>query len=61
MLGWMVAVLECFNGWVLSWVGLTGDDLGSSAKIAWDLVRKNGTIGLVDSTLPHSLSVHALD
>ena len=63
LLGWIVGALECFNGWVLSWVGLTGDDLGASARIAWDLVRKNGTIGLVDSTsfLPSSHSCRADD
>lgn len=49
LLGFIASTLEIFNGWVLTWAGLTGDDLISSAKKARELVRMNGTLGLIDS------------
>lgn len=49
LLGFIASSLEIFNGWVLTWAGLTGDDLMASAKKARELVRNNGTLGLIDS------------
>lgn len=49
LLGAIVGALEFYNGWVLCWCGLTGDELSTSARKAGELVRKNGTLGLVDS------------